>query len=177
MPQLCNAVNGRQSFSGRWNFPKVTSPRLLTFCLSWVLNTGCQRTGQSRDLALSKPVGEYWYCSFCNINVIIRTQTHQIVIVVIQYWQVSLPYFFIFHFVWSHRLTDDVTGALLGHRCFSSIALDRIQIENRERHQCDGWRWASESTDMLTPLSQSMTWGGVTWPWPFQGRGKPRLLP
>ena len=71
MPQLHNAANDRQSLSERWNFQKVTSPWVLTFCL--IFHVGHLKSGQSRDLAHYKPTGKYWNCSFLNINDIIGT--------------------------------------------------------------------------------------------------------
>ena len=56
MPQLRNAVKDRRSFSGGWNFQKVTNPRELTFCISRMFHAGHLRSGQSRDLAHYKPM-------------------------------------------------------------------------------------------------------------------------
>ena len=75
MLQLCNAVNARhpnglccrgvlkptphnarQPCSGRWDFQKVASPRVLTFCISRIFNAGQLRSAQSRDHY--KPIGK-----------------------------------------------------------------------------------------------------------------------
>ena len=48
MSQICNAANDRQFFSSKWNYQKVTSPRVLTFCISRIFHTGFLRSGQSR---------------------------------------------------------------------------------------------------------------------------------
>ena len=79
MPQLHNAVNGRQSFAGRWSFQNVTNPGYLHFVYLQIFHAGHLRSGQSRDLTHYKPMGNYWNCSFCNINDIFRTQTHQMI--------------------------------------------------------------------------------------------------
>ena len=67
MPQLRNAANGRQSFSGRRKFLTVTSPQVLTVCM-YISEFPC-RSSEVRSVTwvvtspiISKPMGEYWNC-------------------------------------------------------------------------------------------------------------------
>ena len=89
MWQLRNAANARQSFSEGWNFQKVTSPGVLTCCVSRIFHAGHLRSSQSHDLAHYKPMGKYRNCSFCNIYDKIRTQTHH---VLLSYTTIMYPY-------------------------------------------------------------------------------------
>ena len=62
------AANDKQSFSGKLHFQKVTSPRVLTFCISWIFIAVHLRSCQSPDL----PIISLWenteIAHFCNIN-------------------------------------------------------------------------------------------------------------
>ena len=82
--------------------------------------------------------------------------------IVIHYWHVSLRYH-LFFTVWRHRWSH---RGLLGYQHFSSITFDQIKIQSRERNHCAGTERASRPICNLIPLAQSMTLGGVTWPWP-----------
>ena len=156
MSQLPNAANGRQFFSGRWNFQKVTDPQVLTFLISRIFHACSLSSGQSRDLA-HWPMEEYWNCSFCNIIDIIRTQTNQILLSCTTVMSLCIIIFF--YFVTSHVTSEGsfwITNAFVNN--FRSN-WDRVE----KAPLC--WQWACESTDMQPDsLDQPMNWGGMTWP-------------
>ena len=68
-------------------------------------------------------------------------------------------------------VTDDVTGILLGHKRFSSITSDRIEICRVENSAIVGALSSRIDWDATWSPSQSMVWRGVTWPWPRSQRG------
>ena len=125
MPQLHNAVNDSQSFSGRCNFQKVRSPRYSLYNSDF----SC-RWSQVRSVTWPRPLEEIlkmfilqqkWYNWNSDASSIIFMHS----------CHVSVPYFCIFDLVWRHRWRH---MSRLGHQHFSSITSDQIEKENRERH-------------------------------------------
>ena len=64
--------------------------------------------------------------SFCNLNGIIRAQTHQIVLS----YSTALSPYLIFTFFTLYDVTDGVTGVILGHKRF--FFCQQLTIELRE---------------------------------------------
>ena len=117
----------------------------------------------TRPLPIGKPKGEYWNCFFFAAQMIWYELRH--IKYLFAYTTVmSLP--LLLHFLL--RVTSELTsqGSFLGHRRFSSIAFDQIELDSPERHHCAGTELPNRRICNLITLSQSMTWGGVTWPWP-----------
>ena len=175
MPQLHNTANGRQPFSGIWNFQKVTSPGVLTFCISRTFHAGHLRSGQSRDHAhLYKHIlmGGYWNCSLCNISDIIRTQTHQILL---SCPAGMSPYLIFLFFCVTLQLTSH--GSLWVISVFSSITSNRIEIESRKRRHCAGTELLNRLICDLTPSPIRGLRGcdltftsGQPWLWPLPNK-------
>ena len=104
-----------------------------------------------------KPIVEYWNCSFYNIPKWYYPNPGTSNIVVIHCCHVPCIFFIVFC-VTSQGLNS-------GHQRFSSIASDQIEMESRKTPLW--WHWTPKTTDMrLDSLAQSMTWEGLTWPWP-----------
>ena len=131
--------------------------------------------GEGGWLRLIEAYGKCWNWSFCNINYIIRTHTHQILFS----YTISTYRYLIFAFLLLSDVTYDLTGVLLGHQRFLLITSDQIEIESRKGHEYAGTSssWIDwYSTWRLTPLVRSMTWSCVTWPW-LRGQPWLRSLP
>ena len=128
MSQLRNAANDGQSFSGRWNFRKVTNSLYSDFVylgfIMWVIGGEvCHVTSPIISL------GGYWKWQCGNINDVIRTQTHQMLL---PYATVCNVLFLIFAFSTLYDVTDNITGVILGQQRFSSITSDHIEKESRK---------------------------------------------
>ena len=150
MQLLRNAANCRQSPYGRWQFQKVASPRVLKFCSPRIFHAGHLAPSQSRDLAHYKPTTEYWNCSFCNINDIIRTYTHQLLL---SCTAGMSPYLiFAFLALCCHRWRQ---RGPLGSSAFRSITSDQIEIEGQKRHHCARTELPNRLICDLTPWLNS----------------------
>ena len=116
--------------------------------------------------------GEYWNCSFSTLY-IVPTPSSDTLNVVIHYCLVPyLIFAFLSKFLWRPSWRHRV---ILGSSAFFvNNSSDLIAIESRERHHCDGTGLPNRLICNLISLAQSMTLGGVKWPWP---RGQPWLWP
>ena len=117
------------------NFQKVTRPRVHTWFFTSISALHVI-WGQVSHAASPHymPMGECWNWNFCNINDIIRNQTHQILLSYI-----LSCFFSLLLDLWRLcNVTDDAPRVFLGYQSFSSITSEKIKIESRERHRSAG---------------------------------------